>query len=231
MYKHARELGDSFVLESLKKNGPLESLVDVGSWDGELTTRYAKACGAKNVYGLEIMEEMNSKATKKGIQCFPIRADKDKWPFDNESIDCITSNQLIEHLCDVDHFFSEASRVLKIGGILITSTNNLSNWQNIIALIFGLAPFDLTNSSNLTRGLGNPFSIHKKESSEGITMLHKCIYTPRWLFEWQKLYHLKKVSHFGAGFYPFPAILGNIFKGHAAFMVITTKKYANRHVT
>lgn len=231
MYKKARDLNDQLILKSLRQNGPFESLLDIGCWDGELTMQYAKAAQAKRVHGIEMLQEKSDEATAKGIQCFAAQADKDTWPLENESIDCIVSNQLIEHLSNVDHFLSEASRVLKYGGTLITSTNNLSSWHNIIALLLGWAPFDLTNSSLRVRGLGNPFAIHKLEPAEKNSMIHKCIYTPHWLFEWQKLYHFETVSHFGAGLYPLPAMLGTIFKKHAAFMIVTTKKHTNHHGT
>jgi hypothetical protein len=83
---------------------------------------------------------------------------------------------------------------------------------------------DLTNSSTLAKGIGNPMAVHGGEKVELATWTHKCIYTPRWLFEWQKLYGLIQTNRMATGFYPFPASWGNIFKNHAAFMIITTKK-------
>jgi SAM-dependent methyltransferase len=224
MYDRAAILNDSLIEKTLKLKGPFESILDVGCWGGESTTIYAKACGAKKIYGIEIVKEMSDKANEKGIKCFSLKADQDKWPFDDNSIDCVVTNQVIEHLSDVDHFFSEASRVLKKGGFLITSTNNLGSWHNIFPLFFGWTPFDLTNSSKIGSGIGNPFSVHRGKKCDKPTWTHKCIYTPKWLFEWQKFYGLKKVSHMGAGLYPFPAIWGNMFKNHAAFMIIATKK-------
>ena len=224
MYGDARHLNDDLILKTLHDLGPFDSLLDVGCWNGELTEKYAKAANAKRVLGIEVVDKKAGEARKKGVICHSCQADRDVWPYENESIDCVVSNQVIEHLSDVDHFFKEASRVLRKNGVLITSTNNLASWHNIGALFFGWAPFDLTNSTKISAGIGNPLSVHRGENIEHASWTHKCIYTPRWLFEWQNLYGLKKVSHHGAGFYPLPARIGNIFKNHAAFMVIATRK-------
>lgn len=224
MYDRARNQNDRILIESIKKMGPFDTMLDVGCWDGELTMQYAAAGSVKKVFGMEIVKEMSDKTEQKGIKCATLIADQDVWPFEDASLDCVVSNQVIEHLSNVDHFIAEASRVLKKGGVLITSTNNLASWHNIFALLFGWTPFDLSNSSTIGLGIGNPLSVHHGENCELSSWTHKCIYTPRWLFEWQNLYGLRKMLHIGAGFYPFPAFWGNIFKNHAAFMIIITKK-------
>jgi len=151
MYENARRLNDSYVSRSIEKHGPRAVLLDVGCWDGVLTADYAKAAKAQKILGIEVVKEASDKAVQRGIECHALRADVDPWPFQNESIDCVVSNQVVEHLSDLDHYFSEASRVLKKGGILVTSTNNLASWHNIGALFWGWAPFDLTNSSRKSK--------------------------------------------------------------------------------
>lgn len=225
MYSNARRLNDHLLEKAIQETGTHNTLLDVGCWDGVLTKRYQEMAGAKHVYGIELVSEMAQIASQKGIHCVSMRADVDRWPFDDESIDCITSNQVIEHLSNVDHFFSEAARTLKKGGVLITSTNNLASLHNIGALVLGWSPFDLSNSSVKVLGLGNPLAVHAGESDHAPSWTHKCIYTPRWLFDWMKVYGLQRVSLRGAGFYPFPARLGNVFKNHGAFMILTARKY------
>ncbi len=223
-YESARIVNNEYIAQSIKSNGDVESILDVGCWDGNRTMDYAEACHAKKLFGIEMVKEMAEEAEKKGIKCFALQADKETWPFDDNSIDCVVSNQVVEHLSDLDHYFKEASRVLKKGGILVTSTNNLASWHNIFALLFGWAPFDLTNSSKLKKGIGNPLAVHRNEKVELATWTHRCVYTPRWLFEWQNVFSLKKENQMAAGFYPFPAVLGSYFKNHAAFMILTTRK-------
>lgn len=38
------------------------------------------------------------------------------WPFDDDSMDVVISNQVLEHVFDYDHFFAELARVLTPGG-------------------------------------------------------------------------------------------------------------------
>jgi SAM-dependent methyltransferase len=224
MYKNARDLNDFYFEKSIKESGPFETFLDVGCWDGKLTKKYAEIVNAKNILGIEVVASMAKEANLLGIKTVAIEADRDTWPYADASIDGIVSNQVVEHLTNIDHFLSEVSRVLKPGGILITSTNNLSSWHNIGALIFGWSPFDLSNCSVKTLGLGNPLSVHKGESGHPPSWTHKCIYTPKWFIQWQEVYQLKNINLYGAGFYPLPAYFGNIFKNHSAFMILTARK-------
>ncbi len=53
-------------------------------------------------------------------------------PFEDKSFDRIFCLETIEHISDHETFYSEASRVLKFGGILvITSPINSSGWKVI----------------------------------------------------------------------------------------------------
>lgn len=225
MYTRALLANDNNVLKALKITGPHKIILDIGCWDGEKTLQMAKHAKAKKILGMELVGSAVKEARKKGIEVFEKQADKDKWPYKDGSIDCVVSNQVVEHLTDLDHYFSEAYRVLKQGGILITSTNNLSSWHNIIALLFGWAPFDLTNSSKFVGGIGNPLAVHRGEVDErGGSWTHKCIYTAKWLNEWQKVYGFNPVKVLGAGYYPFPAYIGRFLSLHCAFITLINKK-------
>ena len=46
------------------------------------------------------------------------------WPIENASVDVCLSDCVLEHLVEPDLFFSEAKRVLKIGGCLCLRTTN-----------------------------------------------------------------------------------------------------------
>lgn len=41
----------------------------------------------------------------------------DPWPYADRTFDVVMSNQVLEHVADHDHFFSEMRRVLKPGGV------------------------------------------------------------------------------------------------------------------
>lgn len=210
------------VLGKIPKNG---TLLDVGCWDGEKTLWWAKASDAKKIIGLDNVESATKIAKTKGIVAYTCDLDSQKWPIENSSIDCIVSNLVIEHLSNVDHYISESYRILKRGGYLIVSTNNLSSWHNMFSLFFGWAPFDLTNSSPKVWSIGNPLVVHKKvKSVYGPSFLHKCVYTTRWLKEWHELYNFKLESVDGIGYYPLPNFIGNIDKTHASLIILVFKK-------
>jgi len=44
---------------------------------------------------------------------------KSAWPYDEESIDAVVTNQVLEHVSDLDSFMSQLSRVLRPGGVSV----------------------------------------------------------------------------------------------------------------
>lgn len=225
IYDDAMRLNDANVCQAISESGPFENILDVGCWDGKKTLEYAKSAKGKNIFGIEIVDEKAKEANSKNIKTFSLIADRDVWPFEDESLDCVVSNQVIEHLSDVDHFISEAYRVLKKGGVIVTSTNNLSSWHNIFALVFGWAPFDLTNSSKKAIGIGNPLALHKNELTiNGGSWTHKTIYNIKWLNDWFSVYKFIAIKNYGSGYYPLPAQFGKFLKKHSAFFTIVNNK-------
>jgi SAM-dependent methyltransferase len=227
LYIEAEKLNTQNVIKALEKNSPHAVLLDVGCWDGEATKDWIFASKPEKIIGIESanVPEVIKKAEALNIQVKNIQADAEHWPIEDNSVDCVVSNQVVEHLTNLDHFFSEAQRVLKPGGYIVTSTNNLSSFHNIVSLVLGFAPFDLTNSSSKVSGIGNPFALHKNERDpRGATWTHKCVYTVRWLKDWQAIYGLEFVESYGAGLYPFPSTFGSILKLYSAFITVVCRK-------
>ena len=115
-----RELEDRHrkVLEILSSFS-FERILDVGCGDGNFTKLMARACKAKEVYGIDISEEALRIAMKNGIICRKIDVDEEDFPFEDNFFDAVTALELIEHLYDPDHFLDEVRRVLKLGGIFV----------------------------------------------------------------------------------------------------------------
>ena len=104
-----------------------ERILDVGCGDGNFTVLIAKACKAKEVYGIEISEKGVELARKNGIKCYQLDVDAEDFPFEDNFFDAVTALELIEnHLYDPDHFLEEVHRVLKPNGIFVLSTPNLA---------------------------------------------------------------------------------------------------------
>ncbi len=63
-------------------------------------------------------------------------AERDTWPYPDESFDLVISCEMLEHLVmDPMHVFSEANRVLRHGGRFFVSTPNASCFQNVVKLL------------------------------------------------------------------------------------------------
>jgi len=226
LYKATESFKDENTILAVKELGPFDTLLDVGCWKGEKTLLYSSAGKVNRMLGIEPIKSAAKVAEKNNIEIFSVFADSEKWPIADESVDIVISSEVVEHLVNVDFYFQEAQRVLKKGGIIVTTTNNLASFHNIFSLLLGFAPLDLTNSSRKVWSIGNPFSLHNKQplSDRGETWIHKCVYTPKWLAAWQELYGFKTVKVYGAGFYPLPTFLGSIFVNHCAFFTLVGKK-------
>ena len=123
-----------------------ERILDVGCGDGNFAMLIARACKAKEVYGIEISEKGAELARKNGVKCYQLDVDEEDFPFEDNYFDAIFAGEIIEHLYDTDHFLDEIYRVLKPNGILVLTTPNLACWQNRIALLLGFQPYATTVS-------------------------------------------------------------------------------------
>lgn len=148
-----------------------------------------------------------------------------KLPFKSNTFDVVSANQIIEHLINIDLFIEEIYRVLKPKGYLLISTENLSSWHNLFALLLGWQAFSQHLSSK--RNIGNPLRMGPLENFEHEST-HVKIFTLRGLKELLKLYGFKIELIYGAGYYPFPPPLSNYLvkldPNHAAFIGIKARK-------
>ncbi|MCM8783435.1 MAG: class I SAM-dependent methyltransferase [Candidatus Omnitrophica bacterium] len=102
------------VLSVLEYN-PNAVVLDCGCGNGEFTLRAASKIGVREIFGIEIDEELANVAKAKGIKVKQADLNK-KIPFDDASFDVVIANQLIEHLFDTDNFVDEIYRILRRGG-------------------------------------------------------------------------------------------------------------------
>lgn len=225
LWKQASEQNIANVLGCLKRQ-PQARLLDLGCGDGSFTLRLADRIGTGKIYGVEIIEKSALLAREKGIKVFFTDLNK-QFPFEDDFFDVICANQVIEHLFDVDVFASEIFRILKPGGYTVVSTENLSSWNNIAALVLGRQAFSQHISERFN--IGNIFSPHYKErmrveESRG----HVKIFTYYGLKEIFQLYGFKVERMMGAGYYPFPRAMATIFSKldplHTPFITIKARK-------
>jgi len=143
-------------------------LLDLGCDTGEWTSTVGKSIGAGQICGVDMIQVRIRLSSQKGINA--VIADLNSpLPFKDGSFDCVMSNQVIEHVYDLDIFVSGMHRVLGRGGVAICCAENLSSWHNIGALAIGFQPFSLSNIS-CKAVIGNPLGLHL-EPAKGKEMM------------------------------------------------------------
>ena len=215
-------------LASLVEAAKTATLLDLGCDDGAVMLERVKdKIETPLIYGLDVSKQKVALAKKRGIKAEVANLEH-PFPYANNSFDLVTANQIIEHLVNVDGFLQNIHRVLKPGGYLILSTENLSSWHNIAALLLGWQAF----SQHLSRekNVGNPlrFFNYSKSRSED---LHVRIFTPRGLREIVEVHRLVVERTFSAGYYPFlpPAsrLFSAIDRTHSVYIGVKARKTAN----
>jgi SAM-dependent methyltransferase len=130
---------------------PLD-LLDVGCWDGETTMRYAQVLGG-SARGVEVFEPQLLAARARGVDAAHVDLEVGTFPWPDESVDVVVSNQVFEHLKNVWLPMSEVARVLRPGGYFVFSVPNLASFHNRIMLAFGHQPSSIRTFGPHIRGL------------------------------------------------------------------------------
>lgn len=140
-------------------------VLDLGCDDGEWTLQVGRSAGAQEIRGIELNPSAAEKALQKNIKV-SISDLNQRFPYEDSTFDLVHTNQVIEHVPNVDHFLQEIFRVLRPGGSLVLSTENGSSWHNVFAAAMGWQIFSLTNLSSLQSGVGND-TIHINLDAQG----------------------------------------------------------------
>jgi SAM-dependent methyltransferase len=201
------------------KNSP-ELIADLGCGNGDLSV---KLFDTFKLVGVDINIQRLKAAKLKGLQV--IVADLNKsLPFRVKSFDIVFSDQVIEHLIDVDNFAHELKRILKDDGIAIVRTENLASWPNIFALLIGVQP-----SSGPYISSEFKIGFHPVWNEPDLTYScytgHNKVFAYRSLLEFFKSHGFEILHSYGAGYYPFPFnLLAKIDKVHSHLVVVAFSK-------
>lgn len=210
IWKEAMDNNRRNVLSLLERN-PKAKVIDVGCGDSQVTIRYKEKIGCRDIIGTDgVQERLNAAKNKYGISVVFVDLEK-KWPFRDREFDVVVSNQAIEHILNIDNFIEEVYRILKPGGYCVISTENLSSWHNIFALVLGFQDFSHTIIKK--KHVGNPMSIHYgektatwgAEANSGVdesAYPHIKIMTYRSLIAVFKEFGFKFDQGKGSGYYP-----------------------------
>jgi SAM-dependent methyltransferase len=105
-----------------------------------------------NLYALESYEDYVKILKRKGIEVFSFDIEREKFPFDDGSIDIIIINQVMEHVKEVFWILHEVSRVLRVGGHFIVGVPNLASYVQRLLLLMGAQPSCIKSYSAHVRG-------------------------------------------------------------------------------
>lgn len=149
------------------------------------------------LWALESYPPNISLLMKQGIKVKRFNIERERFPFENESIDFIIMNQVLEHTKEIFWIFSEISRILKKGGGCIVGVPNLASLHNRMALLFGRQPTSVRALGPHVRG-----------------------FTKKDFIDFVETDGYFKVEYFaGSNFYPFPPrisrILAKMFPSYA----------------
>ncbi|MBI2028469.1 MAG: class I SAM-dependent methyltransferase [Candidatus Levybacteria bacterium] len=194
-------------------------VLDVGCGDGQYTIQFRKKISSHEITGVDGVLERLYAAKRKGVDKIQKVELEEKWPFQDNHFDVIISNQVIEHILNIDHFISEIYRILKPGGYCVISTENLSSWHNIFALVLGFQDF----SHHILKKVhtGNPMSLHfgektatwSKKAHSGVddtAYPHIKILTYISLIGIFNAYNFHFERGLGSGYYPLFSYLGKL---------------------
>lgn len=200
-------------------------VLDLGCWDAANCLRYIP--GHAQLFGVEGFFEAAKMAGDRGARV--VRADLNRdLPWRDSSFDVVTSNQVIEHLYDTDTFMRECVRVVRPGGLVVMSTENLASWHNIAALMLGWQAFSLTNVSQAATGLGNPLANLRGSEPHEVGWEHNRIFSYRGLRELLGAHGLEEVRILASGYYPLPSRMAHFDPRHGAFITAVGRKPTSR---
>ncbi len=160
-YYHRQEVKTVSKLLKKMNNKNFETLVDLGSSHGFWYQNYRKM-GFKKLIGIDISPERVQQAKQRGYdEVYSCNAYD--LPFDNDSQNCVISNNVLVHvLQDSDKLkiFSEVKRVLRKNGIFIFSIANASG--------YGFK----TDTARKTSRMNTPLTIQNLLDSSGLIVEH-----------------------------------------------------------
>jgi len=189
-------------------------VLDIGCGDGKNTLRFQQAIGCEKITGIDGVRGRLDAAKKRGV--LALHADLEKrWPFKSATMDVVITNQVIEHIVDLDNFIMEVWRVLVPGGYCVVSTENLASWHNIASLVLGFQDF----SHHLIKRahVGNPLSPHYNEKTASWSLIA--------VFE---AYGFSFEQRLGSGYYPFVSGMSRLATWldpfHSHFITIKVQK-------
>jgi ubiquinone/menaquinone biosynthesis C-methylase UbiE len=138
--------------KNLKTYNP-SNILDVGSGDGSRTFIMANYFNIRpdNIYGIDY-EDKYIVETSKFFNARKIDLETGLLPYEDETFDLVTCNQVLEHLKNYGKVIDEVIRVSKKGGYIVFGIPNLAHLINRIYLLLGFQPLCIVLNGPHVRG-------------------------------------------------------------------------------
>ncbi|MCE9613633.1 MAG: class I SAM-dependent methyltransferase [Lentisphaerae bacterium] len=213
---------DSGLLRLLEQKVDAQ-VVDLGCGDGRFTLEMQRQIGCARIEGVEIYPPFVAAAIQGGIALTQCDLDAFPFPMTAAKYDVVVANQVIEHLVYPSRFLKEIYRLLKPGGYAIISTENLSSWDNVLALTLGFTPFSMQFDDGYWK-VGNPLTPHAARIENSYAP-HTRIFTLRGLRDLTNLLGFHVEVAIGTGHVL--GLLGqSLDESHCRFITIKCRKVA-----
>jgi SAM-dependent methyltransferase len=179
--------GREIVADFIAKVTPYDTLVDIGAGEGKDIELARRACPRARAICVEGYAPYAKELKCRGFEVHEIDIERERLPFDDNSVDLAIANQVLEHVKEVFWIFHEISRVLRVGGHLILGVPNLAALHNRVLLALGRQPTVIQTNSAHVRGFTKPDLL--KFLDTGFPEGYVCC------------------ARRGANFYPFPPVV------------------------
>ena len=142
------------ILEKAVKGKRIQTCVDIGCGEGTDLSIVSKYNAGAELYGIDYGNWNSEKLKRNNIIPLSVNVEREKLPFDNDSIDFVIANQVMEHTKEVFWINQEIFRCLRIGGSLFLGVPNILSLHNRILMAVGRHP----TQHKLTSAHVRPFS-------------------------------------------------------------------------
>ncbi|OGS33359.1 MAG: hypothetical protein A2293_08785 [Elusimicrobia bacterium RIFOXYB2_FULL_49_7] len=165
------------------------SVLDVGCGKGaDLLNIKTAGFHQADLFGIETYPPNQQICDAAGIKIFGVNIEEQPLPLPDHGLDIIIANQILEHCKELFFVFSEFSRVLKPGGLLLVGVPNLAAYHDRIALLLGRQPTCIKVLGPHIRGF----------TASGLRQFADCEG------------YFRMTDRRGCGFYPFPVFLSRL---------------------
>ena len=136
----------------LKSSAPFANIVDLGAGSGTDLILARKCSPEARLIALEGYPANIERLVALRIETHAHDLERDRFPFNDESIDIVMANQVLEHIKEIFWIAHEVSRTLRVGGRLIIGVPNLAALHNRVLLALGFQPSPIKALSAHVRG-------------------------------------------------------------------------------